>query len=421
MKTLKYAILFLAVMFAWGCAARDVSLPKTPQGPALTMEQFEEQWQLIIDRYVQPLPDTPEVRLACFQKLLARGLSSCLDDHHARYMTKEQLEETLAMMDGAFGGIGLVVSQKDIQVAITKILEDSPAQKSGQFQIGDVIIEVNGEDVSKSPAGAIVAKIRGDIDTSVTVRVQRDGAKRDPVTLTRKEFIVQSVNVRDIDDQITYVHIFDFNERTPDQFFFEVGRRLLVKLPDGRVALYPGLTKFVFDLRGNPGGLVDSVAMMSYFFSSDPNQIILTTHSRKGEVSLHVGNYMVNTSNIPPGVFHDIKLVILIDGKSASAAEIFAAFVHEATGAPRVGKKSYGKGSVQQIFRLSRGDALLFTIAEYFVGNQKTRIDKIGIQPEYEVDGTELVGNDAVPMQQGNPAHDPQLKKAIELLRASRD
>lgn len=417
MKTLKYAVLLLAVMFAWGCAARNVSLPKTPQGPALTMEQFEEQWQFIIDRYVQPLPDTPEVKLACFQKLLASGLSSCLDDRHARSMTKEQLDETLAMMKGSFGGIGLVVSGKDVPVAITKIIEDSPAQESGQLQIGDLIIEVNGEDVSKRPPGVITAKIRGDIDTSVTIRVQRNGAKRDPVTLTRKEVVVQSVSAHVIDDKITYVRISDFNERTPGQFFFEVGRRLLVELPDGRVALYPGLTKFVLDLRGNPGGVVDSVAMMSYFFSPDPNQIILTTRSRKGEVYLHVGNYMTNTFSIPPGVFHDVEIAILIDGGSASAAEIFAAFVHEATGAPRVGKKSYGKGSVQQVFRLSRGDGLLFTIAEYFVGNQKTRIDTIGIQPEYEVDGAD----DADLMQQGDPAHDPQLKKAIELLRALPD
>lgn len=418
LRVLRYAILCTVVLFAAGCAMRENFSPQTQLPPEykLTREQFNEQWEVIKNNYIKPLADTPEVRDACFQHIRTGDLSSCLGDSHARYLTKEELEEILEIMEGSYTSVGLVLSEKGIPVSIEEILHDSPAEESGKLNVGDLVIEVNGKDVSKSPHSVVTKEMRGPADTFVTIRVKRAGKRMDPVTLARKDIIVHSVVAKDIGD-ITYMRMYDFNERAPGEFAYEVAKRLLVRLPDGRFQFDPSIRKFVWDLRHNPGGLVDVVAMMSYFFSSDLDQIILTTKSRKGEKSVYVGNVAMTTSELTPGVFQDVKGVILIDEWTGSAAEIFAEFIHEVTGAPRIGKKSYGKGTVQSFFRLSKKDALFFTIAEYVVGNQKTRIEKNGITPEYEVESaTANDADNAAMINLVDPEKDPQLKKAIEIV-----
>ncbi len=416
MKTLRYATIVLVALFAFGCAAHRVEAPEKVKEPLLTIEQFQERWQVIVDTYIKPLPDTQEARLACFQKLITKGLEECLGDRQSHYLSKEKMSAMYEDIQGFYAGIGLELSD-DMPVKIVSILEDSPAQRSGMFEVGDTIIEVDGKDVTREATVRVAGKIRGLAGTDITMRVKRGGNMLSPIPLVRARIVNHPVHAMDIDENITYIKIGQFNQQTPGELFDEMTKRLLVLLNDDVGIFNPRLKKFVIDLRGNPGGLVEVVGMMSYLFADSEDDIVITTMSRKGEEVNHAGQFVRDISLIPVGIFREVELSVLIDGGSASASEIFAEFLHQSMGVPLVGKKSYGKGSVQQIISFEEGDALYITIAEYVVGKNKTRINKIGIQPEYEVEGKAPVRKTSHdPL--ADPANDPQLRKAIELLRA---
>lgn len=420
-RMLRFLITFFSVLSVIGCVARFVSPPETMESLVhkhiLTLEGFNEQWNIIVNEHPSALPNTPEARLACFEKMLIAGIESCLDDRFSHYLSREEMATTYDSIRGLYAGIGLQLIDAKTSVEITSIIENSPAKRSGKFQVGDVVIEVNGEDVSKKSTKIIVAKVRGPAETEVAIRVQRMGKKLDSVTLIREDIRILSVHAFDIDEDITYIKIDSFNRLTPADFAREMASRLLVTFPNGEQFFNLDAKKFIFDLRGNPGGILEAVGMMSYLFANGNDHIVIIEQSRKGEEIHRARDFVSDTTTVPVGIFREVDVVVIIDEASASAAEIFVAFVHEATGAPRVGKKSYGKGSIQKIFPLEQEDALSLTIAEYFVGNQRIRINKIGIQPEYEVDNPkpdkEIVAGIRI-----NPEKDPQLKKAIELLRA---
>lgn len=350
---IRFAILFFSIICIMGCAVYCKPAPETvtlsSHSNTLTYERFGELWDIIVDKHPGALPDTPEERLACFQKMLASGLESCLSDRFSHYFSKEKAAEEDDEMRGSYAGIGLVLSHTDIPVTVTAIMKDSPAQKSGAFLVGDAIIEVNGKDVSRKSTGAIIAEIRGPEDTEITIRAQRNGKKLDPITLIRARISVPSVHAVDIDDDITYVRIDYFNFQTPGEFFNAIASRLLVARYDDIVIFNLGAKKFIFDIRGNPGGSLAAVGMMCYLFAESNDHIVITEQSRAGEEMIRARDFVKNTAIIPVGIFRSITMALLIDSTSASSAEIFAAFIHEATGSARIGKKSYGKGSLQQI------------------------------------------------------------------------
>lgn len=416
MRTLKCTVVLLAMVFLFGCTMSGASVPEISEKPILTLEKFGEQWKIIVDRYIRALPNTPEARLTCFQKLIAKGLEDCLDDRYSHYLPKEKVAMFYEELKGSYAGVGLGLSDTDSQVTVVSIIEDSPAQESGKFEVGDVIIEVDGLDVTKKPTAFIVGKVRGSVDTHVTLLVKRNDKKLDPITLTREYIVIHPVHAVDIGEDITYIKIDQFNELTPGEFMHEMAQRLLVELPNNMWALNFNAKKFIIDLRQNPGGLVEAVGMMSYLFANGKEDIVLTMQSRKGEEIYHAGDYVSPMTSIQAGIFRDAEMIVMINGGSGSASEIFAQFLHEAMGVARVGTHSFGKGSVQEMIPLGHEDALYLTIAEYFVGKNKTPINKIGIQPEYEV-------KDVVPAKKNSdkvlvdPANDLQLKKAIELLR----
>ncbi len=416
MKTLRYTALLFAMVFAFGCTPHRVEVPEAPKKAQLTFEQFQDRWKVIVDKYIQELPNTPEARLACFQKLIAKGLEECLGDRNSHYLSKENAEHIFENLRSTFSGVGIELSDES-PTTIKSIIEESPAEKSGKFQVGDAIVDVDGQDVSSKPVQFIVDKVRGDVGTQVTLRVKRKGKKLEPVILTRARVVKRTVYAVDIGKDITYLKIDHFSNPTPDELMREISQRLLVKLRGNTWIFNYDAKKFVIDLRGNGGGAVDAVGLMSYFFAESEDEVVLTTRSRNGEEVARAGMFIATGFGIPAGVFRDLQVVVIIDGGSASASEIFAEFLHQSMGVPLVGKKSYGKGSVQEIIAFEEGDALYITIAEYFVGNKAVAIDKIGIQPEHEVDGPAPEKEKSgkwVP----DVVKDTQLKKAIELLRA---
>lgn len=417
----RYVIVFLGMILVIGCAARPVSLPGATgllsQGNVLTLEKFNKQWDIIINEHLNALPDTPEAKLACFHKVLARGLGACLNDRFSHYFSKEEMAATYEEIHGSYTGVGLNLDDAHTYIEIASITKNSPAERSDKFQVGDVLVEVNGEDISTQSLKAIVLKIRGSAGTDVAIRVKRKGKKLDAIKLVREDISVRSVHAFDIDEDITYIRIDYFNKLTPGELVGEMALRLLFQLPSGEWFLDVNAKRFIYDLRGNPGGMLEAVGMMSYLFADNGDDIIITEQSRKERKILRARDFVADDISVPVGLFKSVKSVLIINNRSASAAEIFADFLHQATGAERVGKKSYGKGSIQQIFPLEDEDGLLLTIAEYFVGNKKVRIDKIGIQPEYEVDNPKFDNHNNSTGIRIDLKKDLQLKKAIELLR----
>ena len=420
----RHVVIFFCIMFVVGCAAQSGSLREIAKPLSevntLTLEKFDEQWDIIVNEYMNELPDTLEAKLACFQKVLAKGLGSCLNDRFSRYLSKEETIETYEEIRGSYAGIGLELVDVNDSVKITSIIKNSPAEKSGTFEMGDILIEVNGKDISGQSIKTVIPHIRGSPGTEVIIRVRRKNKKLDAVALIRENIEIHSVHAVDIDEDITYVKIDYFNKLTPGELAHAMISRLLFESSPGNFFLNFGAKKFIYDLRENPGGILEAAGMMSYLFAENGDHIVITQQSRRGEDILRVRDFVADNIPIPVGIFRFVTIVLLVNEGSGSAAEIFAAFVHEATGAKRIGKKSYGKGSIQQVFPLKEEDAILLTIAEYLVGNQRVRINKIGIKPEYEIDNPESYKNDDAIGIRIDLIRDLQLKKAIEVLRQPR-
>lgn len=424
-------IAVLAVLPACaGLGIKNQPVPESapPQEDVRIPEDFDEQWKLIVRYHIHALKDTPEEELACYKKTLEGGIALCLNDPYSRYIPREKVEESNEDLRGTFAGVGLHLAVYKDRVVIIKPAPKGPADISGAFKSGDIIVEVNGIDMSRESVSVVVEKIRGKIDTPVAIVVERNGVRQSPVTLIRKEVIIQFVEATDIDDHISYIRVREFSLMTLPQFWDAIFSRIGIPLENGDLLMLWGKRDIILDLRGNPGGLLNVVNAMAALFSTDPDQLIVTLVEREGIEYDSVGDDEDDFMSIPiiPGVFRGLRVVVLVDDESASAAEIFAAYLREVIGAQLVGKKTHGKGSVQTRIYLNHGGMLWLTTAEYFVGNEKTRINGIGITPDYEVDAEpesddpSLEAALAKLRKDIDLKHDPQLQKAIEVIRALR-
>jgi carboxyl-terminal processing protease len=313
-------------------------------------------------------------------------------------------------------GVGLKLTSVLGMIVVSDLISDSPAERSGLFQKDDVIVELNGKDVRKEPINVVMKKMYGPAGTPVTIRVDREGILQEPATLLREFVTVRSVITQDIDDDITYIHIRNFESSVVKEVFEDISERVIKIYDGGYMIVYPDAKKFILDLRKNRGGLLDRAAGMSSLFARNPRHVIVTAKFRHKENVLRIRDYEIE--GIPSGIFRNIPIVMIVDEHTASAAEIVAEFIHQATGAPRVGKQTYGKGTIQADFLLKDGSALHLTVAEYFVGNARIKINNRGIVPEYEVDNPEFISADEQYPRRGvDLDRDLQLKKAIELLR----
>lgn len=429
---LRNLLLIALVAVLSGCvslAMKNESLKERtpPQEDVRISESFDEQWNVIVRHHLRAPKDTPEEKLACYKKTLEGGIALCLNDPYSAYIPPEKVEQSNDDLQGTFAGVGLYLAVYHDRVVIIKPAPKGPADVSGAFTSGDAIVEVNGIDVSHESINIVVEKIRGKIDTPVIIVVERNGIRLPPVTLIRKEVVMQFVEATDIDDHISYIRIKEFSLMTLPQFRDAIFSRIGIVLENGDWLMLWDKKDIIIDVRGNPGGLLNVVSAMAALFSHDLDQIIVTLAERE-EIEYHLVGDDDDFMSIPviPGIFSGLRVVVLVDHESASAAEIFAAYLHEVIDAKLVGKKTYGKGTVQTHIYLKHGGMLSLTTAEYFVGNEKTRINGIGITPDYEVDAkpesddTSLEATIARLREDLDLEHDLQLQKALEVIRALR-
>ena len=319
------------------------------------------------------------------QKLIygaSRGLVAAVGDKHTSYMDPKESEEFKKSLSGNIGGgIGAEIGLRNNKPTIIKPLNDSPAQKAG-IKAGEVIMKVNGEEAADWGVDKVVDKIRGEIGTSVKLTLQ-NGQQIREVSVVRQNITAPAVESK-IHGKTGILTVSRFNDDT-----VSAARKAAREFIDR------GVTKVIVDLRNNPGGTVDSAQGLLGLWLN--NQVVLT--ERRGSETVKT----LNSTGSP--ILENMQTVVLINENSASASEITAGALRDYGKAKLVGKKSYGKGSVQVVIDLSSGSQLKVTEARWYTPKGKN-IDKEGIKPDVEVELTaDDVKNDK----------DPQLEKAESL------
>ncbi|MEL3906043.1 MAG: S41 family peptidase [Treponema sp.] len=302
------------------------------------------------------------------------GMVNALNDPYTVYidngsLTGVGLQDTTT---GFFGGIGVsfikpAVStpEKPAFVEVSTPIEDTPSWKAG-IQAGDLITEIEGQSTIEMTQTDVVAKLRGKIGTPVTVTIRRGKNMEFPVKLIRARIEVPTIKYTKLENKIGYIRLIEFNPNGSRRI-----REAMEQLQK------EGVTQLILDLRNNPGGLITAAVDTASLFIKEG--IIVANKSR-----IPQQNAVFHTNPKIEAVFADIPLIILINKGSASASEILAGALKDYKRAYLVGETSYGKGSVQQIFDLTKKNSFKVTIARYYTPSD-ANIDKTGIKPDKEV------------------------------------
>jgi carboxyl-terminal processing protease len=302
------------------------------------------------------------------------GMLQGLDPHSA-FMDPDFFKELTISTTGSFGGLGIEISIKDGYVAIITPIDDTPAARAG-LQPGDLIVKIEGQTTKGMNLGDAVKLMRGEAGTDIEITVWRKGMdKPKDYTITRQVIKVTAVKKRELEPGYGYIKLSQFNQNAAG--YLDKAIRDLKRNPDG-------LKGLVLDLRNNPGGLLDQAQKVSDKFIS--SGLIVYTQGRMATQGLRL-------SASKAGTFENLPLVVLINNGTASASEIVAGALQDHKRAIVVGERSFGKGSVQTVFRLSDGSGIKLTTAKYFTPNGRD-IQAKGIEPDFFVPGTQWSGMD---------------------------
>lgn len=322
-----------------------------------------------------------------------KGYVEGLGDEYTEFLTQDEWDDLDSSLSD-FVGIGVYMSQlrsSSDAVIIGVIDDDTPAGKAG-IQAGDIIKEVDGEDVSGKGTEYVSSKVKGPEGTKVSIKVLR-GDQEIEFTMTREQVKVYKIKHEMLENNIGYIDFDSFTDTSADEF-----KEAYNDLKNN------GATSLIVDLRNNTGGYVKSALEIADLFV-DSGKTLLITEDKDGNRTVQ------KSSN---GKTIDMPVVVLVNEYTASASEILTGIFKDYGIAKVVGTKTYGKGVIQEVYPdvlgTKIGGALKVTVSEYFTPNEN-KINKIGITPDVEI---ELNEDDSVKITKEN---DAQLKKAIELLK----
>lgn len=323
------------------------------------------------------------------EELMYTGLVAGVGDPYTYYLSADSLAEQVEKNSGHFVGIGVeIYAGDDGYIVVSSVTPGGPAEAAG-ILAEDKITEVDGESITGKTAADVSALVKGEAGTDVTLTIFRESTGEVlEKTVTRQDIQVQTVSWRMMDDNIGYISITNFRENTHNQF-----KEALDTLEA------EGMEKLVLDLRNNTGGLVKSAHEIGEELL--PEGIMVYTMDKEGN----------REDTLCDDVYNDVPMVVLVNGNSASAAEILAGAIQDTGRGELIGTTTFGKGLVQRLFTLPDGSGLNVTIQKYYTPNG-TSIHGVGITPDYEVELPEEYA------QQTNiPAEaDTQLQKAMEVL-----
>ena len=366
MRKFQYALWTLLAFAMLAAGSTMVSLARSRSASAPSSEiyrqldLFGEVLERVRADYVEKPEDAKLIESAI------NGMFMALDPHSS-YLNPKQLRDMQVQTQGEFGGLGIEVTMENGVIKVVAPLDDTPAAKAG-IMSGDLIIALNKEQIQGLTLQEAVDKMRGPVNSPITLTVVRKGMD-DPfdVKMTRDVIHIKPVKYNTEDD-VGYIHITSFNEQTTGD--------LQKAVEDLRKEIGPKLKGYLIDLRNNPGGLLDQAVSVSDAFLD------------QGAIVIIKGRNLEQTqrANARPGDITDgKKLVVLINGGSASASEIVAGALQDQHRASIVGTRSFGKGSVQTIIPLGANGALKLTTARYYTPSGHS-IQAKGIEPDAVVE-----------------------------------
>ncbi len=346
-------------------------------------QPFWQSWDLVHQQYVnQPVDETKLMEGAI------KGMLDSLGDPHTSYMDPTLYTQEMGALNtgNQYEGIGAWVDATGSYLRIISPMPGSPAQKAG-LQPKDIILAVDGEDMTGVPGDSVLKKVLGPAGTNVTLTIQRGAQKPFDLVIQRAQVTAPQVEFHMEKNNIAYIHLFMYGEPATG----ELTKALQDLLPQKPAGL-------ILDLRYNGGGYLDTaIDVLSQFVPG--GQVVMYEEYGDG--------HKITFKAKRGGLATDIPMVVLINDGSASASEITAGALQDLGRAKLVGVKSYGKGSVQTVTPLGNHQGgVRITIAHWLTPNGRL-IDGVGLEPDYEVP---LTDSDI------KAGLDPQIDKAIELL-----
>ena len=355
LQTIVFCLLIGSILFFNG----NTVVVKAGTGDAYkNLEVFTEVLRQIEKNYVEPQDDQKLVQGAI------KGMVQSLDPHSS-FLSKEEHQDLLTETKGSFSGIGVEITVKDNVLTVVSPIEGSPAYRAG-IQTGDKIIKIDGKLAADMTLPEAVKSIRGEKGTKVTLTVMREGVEKPlEFTVIRDVIPIKSVRSTLLTPKIAYVRISNFQSKTTSDLSAELDKR-----ENGRK-----LEGLILDLRNNPGGLLSQAIDVSDLFLE--SGVIVSTKGRESSQDMRATAQKKRTDRNYP-------IIVLVNGGSASAAEIVAGALQDNKRALILGTKTFGKGSVQTIIPLSDGSGLRLTTAMYYTPSGRS-IQASGIEPDVEV------------------------------------
>jgi carboxyl-terminal processing protease len=356
--TLVGAVVISSAATAWAVKQYDQTpgISVGSKAESAEFQKFYYVYNMLKNKYVQK--ETPDTLL----NGAINGMVQSLDDPFSSYMDPKAASQFKEMISSSFEGIGAAMEQQDGTIIVSSVFKDSPAEKAG-LKAQDQIISVDGKPLDGVTVDQAATMIRGPKGTKVDLEVKRPSTNQDfHLSITRAEITEDTVFSKKLEDGMGYIQITQFSENTASSFETQL-----------KTLQSEGVKGLIIDLRQNPGGLLDSVKQIA----SDllpKGKTILQVEYRDGSRESFKSDK--NGVNLP--------IVTLVDGGSASAAEILSAALHESGSYPLVGEKTFGKGTVQTTQSYDDGSSVKYTIAKWLTPDGNW-IHKKGIMPQYVV------------------------------------
>ncbi|MBU4480334.1 S41 family peptidase [Patescibacteria group bacterium] len=351
---------------------------------------FWEAWNVLQEKYVgnEEVSDQDKVWGAI------QGLASSVNDPYTIFMPPSDAEMFEDDISGNFSGVGMEIGIQDNILTVIAPLKETPAEKAG-IKAGDKIIKIDGVSTIDFGTDKAVKMIRGESGTPVILSISREGENEIfEITIVRGNINIPTIKT-EIKDNVFVIRLYSFSAVSPELF-----REALKEFIE--FDQETGSGKLILDLRGNPGGYMEAAIDMASWFLPLGKTVVIENFGKDKKETVHRSRgYDIFNKNL--------KFAILVDGGSASASEILAGALQEHKIATIVGTKTFGKGSVQELVKITPDTALKVTVARWLTPNGNS-ISKNGLDPDVEV---------KISAEDLENGEDPQLEKAIEILNTS--
>lgn len=382
--------LFIGI-YIGGHGTSQADFSSVTNGSYVTSDQFApfwKAWQILDEKYVAAASTSAQTKI--YGSI--QGLASSYGDPYTVFFPPQENKTFQEDISGDFEGVGMEIGIKNKQLQVVAPIKGSPADKAG-VKSGDFIMLIDGTSTAAMSTDQAVNLIRGPKGTQVKITFLVQGTGKPVVkTLTRDVINIPTIDTKALSDGIYEISLYSFTATSPDLF-----RNAL------RQFVISGDHKLILDLRGNPGGYLDAAWDMASWFLPAGQVVVTEDFGKNGPPNIYRSKgYNVFNKNL--------DMIILVDGGTASAAEILSGALKEHGIATLVGTKTFGKGSVQELVPITSDTSLKVTIARWLTPNGHN-LSHDGLDPDYKVDITDT----------DVASHtDSQLNKAVQLLNAEK-